>query len=239
LKQREGIRTSLVNPRRWLARPRGLARRIDQRLRPGAWRGLGYWERRARKMGARAVINVGASEEEIAELTDLQRRTLFGILVGELTGDESLALDLGCGPGRFTGELADAIGGRAIGVDPVARLLELAPSHPRVSYRPMSVGRIPLDDEAADMVWVCLVLGGITEPEPLGRTVAEIERVLRPNGVLLLAECTNDKPDLPYWRYRSVEEYRRMFPRVELTERGHYMELDNRVSVLVGRRKPD
>src|SRR4029453_8658281 len=70
----------------------------------------------------------------------------------------------------------------------------------------------------------------------LAGSVAELERVLRPNGVLLLAECTNPKPDLAYWHYRPVDEYVGMFASVDLTVRGQYMELDNTVSVLAGRR---
>jgi SAM-dependent methyltransferase len=228
--------TSFANPRRWIAGARACARRIDQRLRPAAWRGVGYWERRARGMGERAVLNVGVSDERVSEFTQLQMRTMLPILRDELRGDERLVLDLGCGPGRFTPVLAETIGGRAIGADPVRRLLELAPRHKQVEYLQMAPGQLPLGDNEADVVWVCLVLGGITEPQVLRETALEIDRVLEADGVLLLAECTSAKPDLPYWQYRSVEDYKRMFPRFGLTERGQYMEIDNVVSVLTGRR---
>jgi SAM-dependent methyltransferase len=217
---------------------RALARSLDQRLRPEAWKGLPYWERRARTMGARAVVNAGATDEQLAEIRESQRSTMFPILSELLSGNERLALDFGCGPGRFTAELADAIGGRAVGVDPVAGLLELAPAHPRVEYRRQSGGRIPLGDAEADVAWICLVLGGITDSASLRRTVVEIERVLKPGGLMLLAECTNLKPDLPYWSYRPVDEYAAMFESVDLTARGQYMELDNTVTVLAGRRAP-
>jgi SAM-dependent methyltransferase len=219
-----------------LASVRKLARDLDQRLRPDAWRGVRYWERRARSMGARAVVNAGATDEQLAEITKRQRETLFPILAGMLNGDERLALDFGCGPGRFTAELAELISGRAVGVDPVAGLLDLAPRDRAVEYRLLSDGRIPIGDAEADVAWVCLVLGGITDPASLAGSVAELERVLRPNGVLLLAECTNPKPDLAYWHYRPVDEYVGMFASVDLTVRGQYMELDNTVSVLAGRR---
>ena len=215
---------------------RELARRLDQRLRPGAWQGVRYWERRARTMGARAVVNAGASDEQLAEISEDQRSTMFPILSEMLRGNERLALDFGCGPGRFTAELADAIGGRVVGVDPVAELLELAPAHPAVEYRRQSGDRIPLGDAEADVAWICLVLGGIIDSVSLRRTVVELERVLRPGGVMLLAECTNSKPDLPYWSYRPIDEYVAMFDSVELTPRGQYMELDNTVTVLAGRR---
>ena len=187
-------------------------------------------------MGGRAVLNAGASDDELARIAAVQRRTLFGALEPELTGDERLALDFGCGPGRFTPELARLIGGRAVGVDPVAALLDLAPRDPAVDYRVMSPGRIPLGEGEADLVWVCLVLGGVTESDVLRQTVTEIQRVLAPGGILLLAECTNEKPNVSYWHYRSAEDYKRMFPSVGLVERGHYNELENTVTVLVGRR---
>jgi ubiquinone/menaquinone biosynthesis C-methylase UbiE len=187
-------------------------------------------------MGARAVVNATATDEQLAEIGASQRSTMFPILSEMLRGDERLALDFGCGPGRFTAELAGAIGGRAVGVDPVAQLLELAPAHPQVEYRRQSGDRIPLADAEADVAWICLVLGGITDDGSLQRAVAELERVLRPGGVMLLAECTNSRPDLPYWSYRPVEEYVAMFDSVDLMPRGQYMELDNTVTVLAGQR---
>jgi len=187
-------------------------------------------------MGARAVVNAAATDEQLAEISENQRSTMFPILSEVLRGDERVALDFGCGPGRFTAELAQAIGGQAVGVDPVAELLELAPEHPAVEYRRQSGDRIPLGDAEADVAWICLVLGGITDSASLQRTVVELERVLRPGGVMLLAECTNLKRDLPYWSYRPAHEYVAMFDSVELVPRGQYMELDNTVTVLAGRR---
>ncbi len=102
---------------------RKAASRVDTRLRPDAVRGVRYWERRARAMGERAVTNASASKADLTRIAAEQRRIMFPILQSELAGDERLILDFGCGPGRFTAELATLIGGREVGVDPVAGLL--------------------------------------------------------------------------------------------------------------------
>ena len=70
---------------------------------------------------------------------------------------------VGCGPGRFTAALAELIGGEAIGCDTVQRLLDLAPRAPRVDYRLMAEGRLPVESGSADVVWICLVLGCILD----------------------------------------------------------------------------
>jgi len=119
------------------------------------------WEDRASRFGVRAVLNLGHSETEIPQVTERQRRELYPLFRAALRGDERLILDFGCGPGRFTGDLAEMINGRAIGVDPIRNLLDLALPHPSVEYRLMLEGRIPLESASVDAIWICLVLGGI------------------------------------------------------------------------------
>jgi len=63
------------------------------------------------------------------------------------------------GPGRFTVDLASLIKGKAIGVDPIKHLLDLAPRNQDVEYRLMSETAIPLEADSIDIVWICLVLG--------------------------------------------------------------------------------
>src|SRR5262245_63204971 len=138
---------------RGCARPLGLARPP----RPG----LPYWERRARDFGPRSVLNLGHPASEFHAVTEAQKRELFPYLTRLLRGDEKLVVDFGCGPGRFTRDLAALTGGRAVGLDIVRAYLDAAPEDPRVDYQPMREGAIDLPDGCADVVWVCLVLGGI------------------------------------------------------------------------------
>jgi SAM-dependent methyltransferase len=181
------------------------------------------------------VLNLGHGDDEFDAVTEVQRRELMPRLAALLDGKERLALDLGCGPGRFCRDLQQAIGGRVVGVDVADELLALAPSAPAVEYRRMSEGRIPLEDGAADLVWSCLTLGGIVEPV-LGRTVAEVARVLSPSGLLFLVENTADRVDAPHWAFRSLEAYCALFPFVALRHLGDYDDLGERISILAGRR---
>ncbi|MBI1725707.1 MAG: class I SAM-dependent methyltransferase [Candidatus Rokubacteria bacterium] len=196
---------------------------------------LAYWTERARAHGPRSVLNLGHAESEYEAVTMAQKRELFPHLARCLTGQERVALDFGCGPGRFTADLADRIKGRAIGVDVVLAYLDMAAPHERVEYRPMDPGRIDLADGSVDLVWVCLVLGALREPV-LSRSAAEIARVLRTGGLLFVVENTSEQPDAPHWTFRPVAEYQRLFPWAALRHIHDYRDLGERISVLAGRK---
>lgn len=224
--------------------------RILRRLGGGLERrrasGIAYWEERARKYGVRSVLDVRHSEDEIAAVTARQKEILFPLLAAELGGGETSILDLGggetsildfgCGTGRFTTGLADLVGGRAVGVDPIQYLLDLAPRQEGVEYRCMQEGVIPLGDASMDVVWVCLVLTAITEEAVLQLSVREIERVLRPGGLLFLVENTSAKRGRTHVAFRSAADYRKLFPGVQLRAVGEYQDVGERISVLAGRK---
>lgn len=220
-------------PRRLLKGIRRLARRCFP-PRPDTRTPIEQWRDRAREHGARAVVNLGHGPEEMARVTELQGRELFPLLRSRLRGDERLVLDLGCGPGRFTPDLADITRARVVGVDPIQRLLDLAPRHPQVDYRLMGEGQIPLDAASVDVVWICLVLGGI-HGRTLDATIAEIGRVLRPGGLVFLVENTNDAIGDAFWAFRSVADYQRRFLPLSLDHLHDYRDLGERISVMAGR----
>jgi SAM-dependent methyltransferase len=210
-----------------------IAFRLCRRMpREGA--SLEYWEKRARLLGPRAVLDIRHSPEENESVTQQQRQCLFPLLIQQLMGNEQTILDFGCGPGRFTGALADLIAGQAIGVDPIQTFLDLAPAHPRVEYRLLNRGRIPLPDKSADIVWVCLVLGGIPDSH-LFATAAEIQRVLKTGGLLFLVENTHVEVSSLHWRPRSTCEYQSLFPFLHIDHLDDYYDLGQRVSILAGR----
>ncbi|HTY76890.1 MAG TPA: class I SAM-dependent methyltransferase [Candidatus Bathyarchaeia archaeon] len=213
---------------RGCARPLGLARPP----RPGRE----YWESRARAFGARSVLNLGHPESEYHAVTEAQRRELFPHMSRLLRGDEKLVLDFGCGPGRFTRDLAALTGGRAIGVDIVQTYLDAAPRDPRVDYRLMREGSLDLPDGCADVVWVCLVLGGIDGPL-LRRSALEISRVLAARGLLFLVENTSRMRDSAHWKFRAIEQYRDLFASVALEHVHDYEDLGETISVMAGRRR--
>lgn len=101
---------------------------------------------------------------------------------------EGLVLDLGCGRGWWLERLA-ARGVAAIGVEREPDRAALA-----VRHRPVAVAdaaRLPLAGASVDLVWCIHVLHHLPDPPAV---LAEIHRVLRPGGALVLAESVEDNP---------------------------------------------
>lgn len=197
---------------------------------------LWWWKRRVRRLGAHSVLNRGHPPSEAPQVDEWQKGILFPVLRRRLRGDERVVLDFGCGPGRFTPHLAELIDGRAIGVDPMQPLLDAAPRRANVEYRLLRDGLIPLEDASVDAVWICLVLMCITDRKALERTVSEIGRVLRDDGLLFLVENTDPREDLRHIAFRSVDEYRALFPEIALQHEEDYVDVGERISILTGRK---
>jgi len=196
-----------------------------------------YWESRARAFGVRAVFNLGHQDDDIEAVTAMQEGILLPLLEERLRPGDKRLLDFGCGPGRFTRHLARLINGSVLGVDPIQHFLDMAPKGESVEYRKLDRGIIRAGNESFDVVWVCLVLGGIINARELKRSVNEIRRVLKPGGLLFLVENTSELPDPEQWRYHSVAEYQRMFPCVALSPASEYLDLGERISILAGRKR--
>jgi ubiquinone/menaquinone biosynthesis C-methylase UbiE len=97
-------------------------------------------------------------------------------------------VDIGCGPGTDLAKLAAATGsgGQVIGVDrDPAMALEAARRVPSVSIRVGDAEALPLAGASADRVRTDRVLQHVADP---ARAMAEAHRVLRPGGVLGMAE---------------------------------------------------
>jgi SAM-dependent methyltransferase len=201
--------------------------------------GIEYWKLRARKLGTFAALNCSHRRRDEAKVTDGQRRLLLPILKAQLNGEERTAVDVGCGPGRFTSDIARAIDGEVIGVDPISELLALAPPDPLVRYMDMAPGHIPLCDSSVDLVWICLVLGGIVDASVLSATVAELDRVLRPGGLIFLVENTSVREDGPHWFFRGVDWYLQLLPFARLELRHQYEDLGETISVMSGRTRSE
>lgn len=100
----------------------------------------------------------------------------------------SLALDVGCGEGRFCRLLAQA-GVRTAGIDPTRTLVETARQrHPEGLYQLASAESLPFPDSSHDLVVSYLTLIDI---ENMGAAIAEMARVLAPGGTLLVANLAS------------------------------------------------
>lgn len=118
---------------------------------------------------------------EELEPPDLDLR-LGHLRVGVRAGDR--VLDLGCGDGRFTAELA-RMGARPVGVDIAQAALNRARArHPEHDFRQAPIdGPLPLDDVSFDVVWSSEVIEHVADT---ARWLSEVRRVLVPRGRLLL-----------------------------------------------------
>jgi ubiquinone/menaquinone biosynthesis C-methylase UbiE len=113
-------------------------------------------------------------------------------LVADLVrvGPGDRVVDVGCGPGRFLREAAER-GAEAVGVEPSAQMRRLALRRMPARLRPAVTvldgvaERLPLEDASATVAWAVASVHHWTDREA---GLAELYRVLRPGGRLLLAE---------------------------------------------------
>lgn len=199
--------------------------------------GTDYWQYRARRYGVRGVLNVNYDDGDYSEVTKRQKGLLFPLLREHLNGNEKTIVDFGCGPGRFTPGLAEITGAHVIGLDPVEYYVRNAPRAENVEYHVLSGHDIPVKDRSVDVLWVCLVLGGITVPTELRFLAREFERVLASDGILFCAENTSRLLSGRYWKFRSVKFYQELLPFIDLRLRTRYKDLGEVISVLCGRRR--
>ncbi|MFY8208808.1 MAG: class I SAM-dependent methyltransferase, partial [Caulobacter sp.] len=98
------------------------------------------------------------------------------------------ALDVGCGEGRFC-RILRAEGFDPTGLDPTAELLEAARARdPQGAYVDGRAEELGFADASFDLVVSCLSLIDIAAAD---RAIAEMARVLKPGGTLLVANLTS------------------------------------------------
>ena len=110
------------------------------------------------------------------------------ILTNELGFDPKgrRILDVGCGGGLLAEEFAE-LGCAVTGVDPSRESLEIARAHARergldIEYQEATGEDLPFRDDEFPAAYCCDVLEHVDD---IGRTIAEIARVLKPGGVFL------------------------------------------------------
>jgi SAM-dependent methyltransferase len=105
-------------------------------------------------------------------------------------------LDVGCGTGLLASRLSRA-GYEMTGVDPSEGMLEvLRGKAPEVHAVQGSGTALPFADDSFDLVLTVAVMHHIADPEDVRRTLAEMVRVARPSGRILVWD---HNPRNPYW----------------------------------------
>lgn len=103
-------------------------------------------------------------------------------------GTDGPALDFGCGRGYWLDHMT-ATGLTAVGVEPDPQRVRDAAAHAPVAVG--EGGRLPFKDGSFGLVWCIHVLHHLDDPSA---ALAEVRRVLRPGGHLVLAETVEDNP---------------------------------------------
>ncbi len=132
-------------------------------------------------------------------MKSLDTETLRGPLLRRVVRDTALpenssGIDVGCGIGLLTAELADAVGprGRVTAIDTSFEMIKLArlvlcrdevPSN--VSFTQADMCKLPLPNASQDWVWSC-DCAGYAPYEP-AMILTEFFRALRPGGIAILA----------------------------------------------------
>jgi SAM-dependent methyltransferase len=134
------------------------------------------------------------------------------------------ALDLGCGEGRLTRDLAER-GHEIVGVDLSPTLLAAArAAAPELEFFEANAAAMPFGDEVFDLVAAFMSLQDVDEME---RALDETARVLRPGGVFCVAvvhplnsagKFASHEPDSPFVIAESYLDRRRYIDHIERDE---------------------
>lgn len=99
-------------------------------------------------------------------------------------------LDLGAGTGAFTAAFADWFGIDVVAVEPSSAMRLHIPPAETIRVLEGDALSIPLEDDAADGVWLSLVIHHVPD---LAAAAREIRRVLRPSAPVLIRQGFPDR----------------------------------------------
>ena len=127
--------------------------------------------------------------------------------------------------------------GHVVAFDICKELIEMAPAHPLVEYFYGSDAPIFTPSHSYDLVWLCLVCGGIPD-EILGTIAHKITNHLDNQGMILLIDHITDgdvDTGNNFWKFRSLDKYHQLFKGIEFCKVGMYFEAGNPITVLAGK----
>lgn len=174
--------------------------------------------------------NDRADSSDVSRLTDAETRSEFSHelyidssnLTAALTDcAPTRSLEIGCGYGRLTPWIAD-MADEHCAIDLSDSLLAAARREyggPALRFQRARAESLPFLENAFDLAVTWGVLNHVPS-DAIGAAADEIDRVVAPDGTLVISEATDGKPD-PRWEYRSIEEWRSLFAPRELVWHAH------------------
>ena len=130
------------------------------------------------------------------------------------------ALDAACGTGRHTARLVE-LGHNVVGVDETGAMLSVARTRvPGADFRLGSLRALPLEDEEVDLAVCSLALTHLAD---LGPALAELRRVVRPGGRVVVSDVHPTMVALGSQAAYRVDDERAGFVRNHLHWPGAYL----------------
>ncbi len=124
----------------------------------------------------------------------LRKRAAFVLGLGPYVS----VLDVGCGTGALARRLT-GLGYAVTGVDPSEGMLEVMRTRaPEIRAVHASGTELPFDPDSFDVVLSVATFHHIAEPDPVRATLAEMTRVSRPGGRIVIWD---HNPRNPYWSW--------------------------------------
>jgi demethylmenaquinone methyltransferase/2-methoxy-6-polyprenyl-1,4-benzoquinol methylase len=112
------------------------------------------------------------------------------------------ALDVACGSGKLTAELARIAGGsgRVVGLDFSAQMLEIARrDHPGIDFLEGDALNLPFDDASFDASTIAFGLRNLADPV---RGLRDMQRVVKPGGRCVVLEFVRPPKNVVGGAYR-------------------------------------
>jgi SAM-dependent methyltransferase len=127
-------------------------------------------------------------------------------VIRSLAGPEARILDYGCGYGRTCGELRD-LGYRDVtGIDCSSEMVRKAQmEHPDIQFDLLNDRYLPYEDASFDVVFLYAVLTCIPSDEDQIRVIEDIQRVLKPGGLIYIGDFPIQDDQRNRARYREFE----------------------------------
>ncbi|CEO40952.1 class I SAM-dependent methyltransferase [Photobacterium kishitanii] len=122
-------------------------------------------------------------------------------------------LDFGCGYGRITSQIYELGYSKIVGVDSSKEMINRGLSeYPELDLRYLLDDALPFFDSEFDSIVTCAVFTCIPEQSVRETVLSELRRVLKPNGVIYLAEFCSEQSHrfvsgegIPMWHSKKVE----------------------------------